>query len=68
MNAPIHKLTRLFTSSDGKEVLTYLKSLTQERILPPTASDSELRFLEGQRFLVHTIETLVRQGKEQPKI
>ena len=46
----------------------YLKSLTQERILPADVSDSELRYLEGQRFLVHLIETLVRQGKEQPHI
>lgn len=68
MNAPIHKFTRIFTTSDGKEVLTYLKSLTKERILPANTSEGELRYLEGQRFLVHLIETLVRQGKEQPQI
>ena len=67
MKPPIHQCTRLFSSHDGKEVLDYLKHLTKERVLSANASDNELRFLEGQRFLVHQIETLIRQGKEQPQ-
>lgn len=57
---------RLFSSADGKQVLEYLKAFTKDRVLPASASDAELRFLEGQRFLVHLIETFIRQGKEQP--
>lgn len=67
MKPPACQCTRLFSTPDGKEVLTYLKHLTKERVLSASASDSELRFLEGQRFLVHQIETLIRQGKEQPQ-
>ncbi|MBR5130406.1 MAG: hypothetical protein IKV03_04195 [Alphaproteobacteria bacterium] len=67
MIPPIHQFARLFTSHDGKEVLSYLKHLTKERVLPASASDNELRFLEGERFLVHQIETLICQGKKEPQ-
>lgn len=63
---PTHQFVRIFNSTDGKCVLNYLKKITIERILPPNATDNELRFLEGQRFLIHQIETLINQGKEQP--
>ncbi len=61
-----HCFTRLFSSTDGKQILNHLKSLTKERVLPPDCSEAELRFLEGQRFLVNQIENWIRQGKEQP--
>ena len=56
---------RLFAHPDGKEVLAHLKHMTQERILPPSASDGELRFLEGQRALVGLIEALIHQGQQK---
>lgn len=60
------RFARLFSTSDGKAALDYLKTLTTNRVLPASCTDAELRFLEGQRFLVHVMETLIRQGKEQP--
>lgn len=60
-----HIFTRLFNTQNGQEVLNYLKNLTQNRVLPPSATDAELRFLEGQRYLVNQIEALIRQGKQQ---
>lgn len=50
-----HQFTRLFSTTAGQQVLQYLKNITLNRILGPAASDSELRFLEGQRALVHQI-------------
>ncbi|MBR4926731.1 MAG: hypothetical protein IKY98_00215 [Alphaproteobacteria bacterium] len=61
-----HCFVRLFSTNDGKQVLNHLKTLTKERVLAPDCSEAELRFLEGQRFLVNQIETWIRQGKEQP--
>lgn len=59
-----HAVARIFSSHDGQTVLSYLKRITLERILPPSCSNEELRFLEGQRFLIHQIETLIAQGQQ----
>lgn len=64
--APTAQFVRTFSNTDGQIVLAYLKKLTKERVLPANATEAELRFLEGQRFLVHQIEILIKQGKEQP--
>ena len=66
INAITHCYTRLFASNDGKQVLNHLKTLTKERVLPPECTEAQLRFLEGQRFLVNQIEMWIKQGKEQP--
>lgn len=60
-----HQFTRLFNTAAGAQVLEHLKSITSGRVLGPSATDSELRFLEGERYLVHQIETLIKQGREQ---
>lgn len=60
-----HQFTRLFATTAGQQVLQHLKNITLNRILGPAASDAELRFLEGQRALVHQIEALIKQGREQ---
>lgn len=60
--------TRLFSSTVGMSVLQYLKDLTHNRVLPASCSDAELRFLEGQRYLVSQIENLIKQGKQNPSI
>lgn len=66
MNSNIaHIFARVFATAAGQEILTHLKSLTLNRALPPDVSDAQLRFLEGQRYLVCQIETLIKQGKEQ---
>ena len=57
--------TRLFCHSEGKEVLKHLKKITFERILSPTATDAELRFLEGQRALVALILSFIKQGQQK---
>jgi hypothetical protein len=49
---------RAFGTAAGKQVLAHLRAQTIERQLPPDASVAALRFLEGQRRLVHSIETL----------
>ena len=59
---------RVFARAEGKDVLGHLKHLTQERVLPADASDSELRFLEGQRALVALIEALIKQGQQEGEI
>ena len=43
---------QLFTSSGGSEVLRYLKSMTIEAVAGAGISDTELRHLEGQRYIV----------------
>lgn len=60
-----HQFTRLFNTEAGKQVLEHLKSITLHRVLSAGSSDAELRFLEGQRCLVHQIEMLIKQGREQ---
>ena len=39
----------------GPRFLQYLESITTRRVLAPTASDAELRHLEGARWLVGVI-------------
>ena len=56
---------RLFARPEAKTVLQYLKGLTQERALGPDATDSELRFLEGQRALFAKILSLIQQGQNK---
>ena len=59
---------RLFNRPEAEAVLTYLKHMTQERVLSPTATAGELYFLEGQRALVATILSLIVQGQQKGDI
>ena len=43
---------RCFSSPEGRRVLAYLKRITVLHVLGPTASDAELRDMEGRRFIV----------------
>jgi hypothetical protein len=43
-------------------VLEHLRRTVLERRLPPTASDAELRHLEGQRYAVAHIIAMVERG------
>jgi hypothetical protein len=54
---------RVFNSVSGKRVLKYLISITLARYLAPNATDSELRYLEGERFLVSFILNMIKKGK-----
>jgi hypothetical protein len=55
---------RLFRGADGERALAWLRGRTIERRLSPEASEASLRWLEGQRFLVATIEALARRGRD----
>jgi hypothetical protein len=46
---------RLFSEPQGPEVLAYLQQITIQRVLDPSATDAELRHLEGMRALVAII-------------
>lgn len=60
--APV--FARLFRGTDGERALAWLRARSIERRLAPEASEASLRWLEGQRFLVATIEALVRRGRD----
>jgi hypothetical protein len=53
---------RCFTGPDGRLVLEHLKRTVLERRLPPSASDAELRHLEGQRYAVAHIVAMIERG------
>jgi len=55
---------RCFGTAAGTQVLNHLRKITVERALGANATDAELRFLEGQRALVHTIINLAKRGGE----
>lgn len=54
---------RCFRGPDADVVLGYLKSITTGRVLGPDASDSMLRYLEGQRALLQHIDALIERGQ-----
>ena len=62
---PSAAFARLFGRPEANIVLDYLKHMTQERVLPATASVNELAYLEGQRALVATIQSMIKQGQEK---
>jgi hypothetical protein len=55
--------TRLFSSEDGKKVLSWLQMMTFHRAVGATASDDQLRYMEGQRALIATILRMIDRGK-----
>ncbi|MCK5777849.1 MAG: hypothetical protein KAH11_03595 [Rhodospirillales bacterium] len=57
---------RCFQGADGRRMLAYLRAITLERTLGPGADDAHLRHLEGQRQLVHHIQTLIERGRNGP--
>lgn len=54
---------RLFSSADGQMVMAHLQGQTFLRVLTPETPDSQIRFVEGQRALVHMILRFVALGK-----
>jgi hypothetical protein len=53
---------RCFAGADGRVVLEHLRRTVLERRLPASASDAELRHLEGQRCVVAQIVAMVERG------
>ncbi len=56
---------RLFTSEDGKIVLSHLQAMTFQRSLTPSAAEAELRHAEGQRALVAQVLRLIDRGRNE---
>ncbi len=54
---------RLFSSEDGKRVLSHLQAITFQRALGAESSDQSLRYTEGQRALVASILRLIDRGR-----
>ncbi|MGQ0526462.1 MAG: Bbp19 family protein [Alphaproteobacteria bacterium] len=55
---------RLFSTDDGRKVLSHLQAVTFQRTLGPDCADQQLRYLEGQRSLVATILRLIDRGRK----
>jgi len=54
---------RCFAGQDGQRVIAHLARTILERRLPPSASDAELRQLEGQRCAIAGVIAMVERGK-----
>ena len=54
---------RLFSSDDGKLAMSYLRATVNARVSGPEAGEGHLRYQDGQRGLLQTINALVEQGK-----
>jgi len=57
----------VFKGNDGKQVLTYLKSITTEAVAGPNMSTNELFHLEGRRFLVAIIQSRINANLKEKK-
>ncbi|MDH3660182.1 MAG: hypothetical protein OEU92_09155 [Alphaproteobacteria bacterium] len=54
---------RSFNGSDGAIVVRHLRQTILDRRLGPSASDAELRFLEGQRSVAAHILSMIDRGR-----
>lgn len=59
----VRSFTRCFKGGDGAIVLGHLRKTILDRRLSPTATDAELRFLEGQRSVVAHILSMVDRDR-----
>jgi hypothetical protein len=54
---------RCFAGPDGQAVMTHLTRSVLDRRLPPSASDAELRHLEGQRYAIAGLLAMIERGR-----
>jgi hypothetical protein len=59
---------RCFSGSEGALALAHLRRVFLDRRLPPSASDAELRHLEGQRSVVAHVAALIERGRHGPPL
>lgn len=59
-------MARTFSTPEGQVVLQYLRQSYINTILPPSATDGEIRYREGQRSVVAVIEQRKHEG-ENPR-
>jgi len=55
---------RVFSTDDGRTVLSYLQAQTLQRALSATAPDEQIRYSEGQSALVAMILRQITQGRK----
>jgi len=55
---------RLFSSEDGKKVLSHLQVMSFHRAHSPESSNEQLRYAEGQRAMVASILRLIDKGRK----
>jgi hypothetical protein len=63
--AVARSFARLFSTEDGKRVLSYLQHITCNRAMPSMVDEAQLRYTEGQRSVVKIITTLIERGKSE---
>lgn len=54
---------RTFGSDDGQKVISYLRATVNGRVAGPEGGEGILRYYDGQRGLLQTINGLIEQGK-----
>lgn len=54
-----------FATPPGRIVLQHLKEITLARVCGPDATDAQLRYLEGQRFLASVILNRIERGRKK---
>ena len=54
---------RCFAGPDGQTVINHVTRSILDRRLPPSASDAELRHLEGQRCAVAALLAMIERGR-----
>jgi len=57
----------LFNTPVGISVMQYLKSITVEAIAGPAITDSELRHMEGQRYVIALITKRINHAQRIKK-
>lgn len=57
---------RTFSSEDGQKALAYLQLVTFQRALAVTATNEQLRYMEGQRALISMILRFMDRGRTNP--
>ena len=54
---------RCFAGPDGQTVVAHMTRSILDRRLPPSATDAELRHLEGQRCAVAALLAMIERGR-----
>jgi hypothetical protein len=62
-DAPV-VFARAFSTDDGQKALSYLRANFNARVAGPEATEAMLRYMDGQRGLLQTIQSLVEQGRK----
>mgnify|MGYP001553975097 CR=1 FL=1 len=55
----------VFGRGEGRDLLRHLRAITKDRMVAPDSAESALRWLEGQRYLVHRLESLTAKGLQE---